>query len=193
MRCLVIRVGEEYFGIEIGRVVEILNPGQIHAIPDIPPFLRGVMNVRGDIVPVVSLADRFGIRSIPEKQRVVIMRFMGEKAGLLVDNVDGIIEVDEERLRRPSKLFRGFRAEFIDGVVELDAERVLIIMDLERVLTREDKVVIKKARDTFQEKGEKKAPIKDKTTGRKPKSSVKGGKKVLESAGIKVKKDGQTE
>lgn len=193
MRCLVVRVGNEHFGIEIGKIVEILNPGQIHAIPDIPPFLRGVMNVRGDIVPVVSLADRFGIGSMPEKQRVVIMRFMGEKAGLLVDNVDGIRDVDEERLRRPSKLFRGFRAEFIDGVIELDAERVLIIMDLERVLTREDKVFIKKARDTFQNKGEKKKAKKDKGTVKKKEASLKGGKKVLESAGIKVKKDGKTQ
>jgi purine-binding chemotaxis protein CheW len=193
MRCLVFRIGMEYFGMEIGMLVEILNPGTLHRVPELPDFIPGVMNVRGEVIPVVSMGKRFGLEAAEGRNRVMIIRMGDEKVGLMVDHVYGIESIDERKITRPSRLFRGFRAEFIEGIAEMDTERVLILMDMVKVLTREERVMIDKAREKMikSESGdEKPAGVKGEKEGKQGKAPSKkrsGRKKVMKSAGVKVK------
>ena len=70
----VFRVGEEEFGVDIYKVVEILNPARTYTIPDMPDFLSGVINLRGTVIPLLDLRKRIHMRSLPEREHIVIVR-----------------------------------------------------------------------------------------------------------------------
>ncbi|HHN65888.1 MAG TPA: purine-binding chemotaxis protein CheW [Nitrospirae bacterium] len=145
MKHLVFTVKDEKFAIDIMRIVEILNPVDVHTIPDLPPFIDGVINLRGNIIPIINLRKRFDIDEPSEKARIIIIRFDNESVGLLVDSVVEIKELETEQISRPSRLFRGFRAEFIKGIANPGKEDVIIIMDIDKVLTTEEIVKLKES------------------------------------------------
>ncbi len=143
MRFLVFQVKEEFFAVDVFRVVEIINPMKFHHVYDLPGFIEGLINLRGELIPVVSMRKRFGIEEQSESSRIIIVKVENEKIGLEVDEVLEIVTVDEDRLSKPSRLFRGFRAEFIESVAEIDTERVAIILNLDKVLSTEEKIMLK--------------------------------------------------
>ena len=145
MKHLVFTVKDEKFAIDIMRIVEILNPVDVHTIPDLPPFIDGVINLRGNIIPIINLRKRFDIDEPSEKARIIIIRFDNESVGLLVDSVVEIKELETEQISRPSRLFRGFRAEIIKGIANPGKEDVIIIMDIDKVLTTEEIVKLKES------------------------------------------------
>jgi purine-binding chemotaxis protein CheW len=146
MRYTLFTIGDESFGIEIQRVVEILNPLRLHKIPELPSFISGVINVRGDIIPVIDLRVRFGIEYPSGKYRVLIVRLENYKIGMYVDKVTEIIDIPDERISRPPKFFKGFREEFMKGIGHVRDERIIIILDVEKVLTTEEKIELNSSR-----------------------------------------------
>ncbi|RMG74854.1 MAG: purine-binding chemotaxis protein CheW [Nitrospirae bacterium] len=143
MRFLLFQIRDEYFALDVYKIVEIINPQRYHHVYDLPGFIEGLINLRGELIPVVSLRKRFDIKEKSAHSRIIIVRIEDEKVGLEVDEVLEIVNIEEDRLSKPSRLFRGFRAEFIDSVVELDRERVAIVLNLDRVLSTEEKVLLK--------------------------------------------------
>jgi len=137
-------VEDEYFGLEIHKVVEILNPVRLHKVPELPAFISGVIKVRGEITPVVDMRVRFGVKNLSGKYRVLIVRLGEDKIGLHVDTVTGIVEIPDDRISRPPGYFKGFREEFIRGVGHSD-DRIVIILDIEKVLTTEEKIELQSA------------------------------------------------
>ncbi len=152
MKYLIFRIKEELFGIDIMRIVEILNPLDVHKVPELPDFIVGVISLRGDVIPLINLRKRFGIEDRAEKERVVIIRLNGEKVGIIVDSVTEIRDIPDDRIQRPSKLFKGFKAEFLTGIVEIESGEVVIIMDIDKVLTSEERVKLEKSRKKFSDK-----------------------------------------
>jgi purine-binding chemotaxis protein CheW len=143
MKYTLFTVGEESFGVEIHRVAEILNPLRLHKIPELPAFVSGVVKIRGEIIPVIDMRDRFGVKNLSGKYRVMIVRLGDDKIGLHVDNVTGILEIPDERISRPPGFFKGFRAEFIKGIGHVKEDRIVIILDIEKVLTTEEKIELR--------------------------------------------------
>ncbi|VAX33446.1 hypothetical protein MNBD_NITROSPIRAE02-989 [hydrothermal vent metagenome] len=160
MRYTIFDIADENFGIDIQWVVEIRKSQKMHKIPEFPDFIAGVISVRGEIIPVVDMRIRFGISEKAGKQRIVLIRLEEDKVGLLVDNVTDIVEISEEKISKPPRLFKGFRAEFIKGLGQEDAyvgtktsrsNKVIIILDIERILTSEEKIRL----NSFKEKTKK--------------------------------------
>ncbi len=155
MKYTILDIADENFGIDIQGVVEILKPLKLCKIPELPDFVSGVITVRGEIIPVIDLRIRFGITEKSGKQRIVLIRLEEDKVGLLVDNVTDIVEISEEKISKPPKVFKGFRAEFIKGLGQKDAyvgtktsnsNKVIIILDIKRILTSEEKIRLKRSR-----------------------------------------------
>jgi purine-binding chemotaxis protein CheW len=128
--------------IPVEQVLQILRLEDLIEIPKPPPFIEGVINLRGDIIPVVSLRTRLevtggerGGRGIPEqrKRRVVIIRVDGKPYGLDVDEVREIVEIDEEGITTDATTMFGVRADFLLGIARRD-EGVYLVLDLPRVL-----------------------------------------------------------
>jgi purine-binding chemotaxis protein CheW len=133
-------LGGGRYGVPVDQVVQILRLEGLIEIPKPPPFVMGVLNMRGDIIPVVSLrarlelpADKAARPAVdPRKRRVVITRVGGRPYGLDVDEVREIVEFDDGAITEAASAFGG-RAEFLLGIARRE-EELYMILDLARVL-----------------------------------------------------------
>jgi len=128
--------------IPVDQVLQILRLEDLIAIPKPPPFVEGVINLRGDIIPVVSLRARLEIagdetagKDAPDqrKRRLVIARVGGKSYGLDVDEVREIVEIEESGISTDAATMFGVRADFLLGMARRE-EGVYMVLDLPRVL-----------------------------------------------------------
>jgi len=135
----VVFAGEEEFGIDIGKVVEILKEQRVYQLPQLPSFLCGVVNIRGEVIPLMDLRKRFGIDSTSAKGRVIVIRSDREKVGLLVDGVRDIITLQPEEVVNPPAMFKGLKTEYMTGIGR-SGDSIIILLNLDMLLTSEEKI-----------------------------------------------------
>jgi len=148
----IFKIGDEVFGIGIERVVEILKVQKIFTIPGLPEFLSGVMSVRGNIVPVIDLRRRFGIKPSGNKERIIIVRYGQEKISFLVDDIKEILSLAPEQIRTPPSIFKGFKTEYLTGLGK-HGERIIILLNIDSLLTSEEKIMLRESIGLLEEKG----------------------------------------
>ncbi len=148
----VFKISDENFGIVIERVVEILNVQKVFSLPGLPGFLSGVMSVRGAIIPLVDLRKRFGMKPAGKKERIIIVRFEQEKVGFLVDEVKEIISLSPKEITKRPSLFKGFKTEYLTGIGKKE-ENIIILLDIDNLLTSEEKIQLKESIEFLEEKG----------------------------------------
>jgi len=134
----VFEVGEILCGVEIRSVREInrkLDITRVHLAPD---AVRGVVNLRGQIVTVVDLRRKFHMpsRAFDSRMRIIVVRTDGEDIGLLVDSVSDIVPATTSRMERPPPHVKHAIGKYISGVYKMDADLVALL-DVERILERE--------------------------------------------------------
>ncbi len=145
----VFTVGEEEFGVDIFKVVEILNPVRIFSIPDMPGFLCGVINLRGLVIPVLDMRKRFGVESMPDIERIIIVRVSGHRVGLYVDSVKEILEFEIDEITKSPPIFKGFKPEFLVGLGR-KGERVVILLNTDSVLTSQEKIALDESKERME-------------------------------------------
>ncbi len=132
-------VGTETFALGILRIKEIIEYGQPTAVPMMPASVRGVINLRGAVVPVVDLSSRFFARrsEITRKSCIVILEVDGQHGtqviGLVVDAVNEVLEIPSTDIEPPPSFGARVRSEFIAGMARL-GQRFVIVLDPARVL-----------------------------------------------------------
>lgn len=133
-----ILAGEEY-GVDILRVQEIRGWSAVTRIPNTPEFIRGILNLRGAIVPVIDLRLRFGIEKIDYGPTTVIVVLkvthnnVQRIVGLVVDGVSDVYNVREQELKPPPDFGVTVHTEFIKGMAAI-AEKLVILLDIDRLL-----------------------------------------------------------
>ena len=137
--------GREY-GIQILQAREVVGMQNIDPVPRTPAFMKGVINLRGKIVPVIDLRLKFGIatREYDKDNCIVVVDLSGSLTGVIVDQLIGVITIDKEHYEPAPKLGNNINAEFVDGMVKLE-ERVIIVLEIEKVLDNEELKTIKEA------------------------------------------------
>jgi len=139
------------YGIEILSVHEILRIPAITRLPNTPHFIKGVLNLRGNVIPVVDVRERFGFPKavLTDQSRVIVIESEDKLIGLLVDNVSQVLRIRENNIDPPSVLIEGVSEEYIKGVGRLK-ERLIIILNMQNILfadaetkDRKDKAYIK--------------------------------------------------
>ncbi|MFA6055135.1 MAG: chemotaxis protein CheW [Thermodesulfovibrionales bacterium] len=146
----VFKIGEEDFGVEINRVVEILSTQKVHSIPDLPDFLSGVIAVRGQIIPLLDLRKRFGIIASSKKELIIVIKYDNEKIGVLVDHVKEIISLGKDEITSPPAIFKGLKRKYLAGIGKKD-DGVIIILNVDDLLTSEERIILKEAEDVLEE------------------------------------------
>ena len=137
---LTFRLGEEVFALDIAQVREVLDYTAITRVPRMPDFMRGVINLRGSVVPVVDLRLRFGMgateRTVNTCVIIAEVQVQGECTllGALADSVQEVIDLEPGQIDPPPRLGGSVRAEFIRGMGKRD-ERFVIILDVDRVFS----------------------------------------------------------
>lgn len=135
---IVFHVGDEEFGVPIGSVQEIVRTGPITPIPDSPEFVEGLVNVRGEIVATINMRARFFLPSEKvEAKHIVITKQQESLFGLLVDEVTEVLRIPETEVKPPHKLITTIHEEYVSGVITLE-NRLIIVLDLERVLSSDE-------------------------------------------------------
>ena len=138
-------VGGEEFGLEILRVQEIIRIQQLTRVPNSPTFVHGVINLRGKVIPVISLRKCLGLEDRPhDKQtRIVVVEVNGNVLGFIVDSVSEVLRIPAETIEPPPRLGKVER-EYVSGVGRLD-DRLLILLDLDRLMSDADQAVVQAA------------------------------------------------
>ncbi|OGW40032.1 MAG: hypothetical protein A2Y97_09815 [Nitrospirae bacterium RBG_13_39_12] len=153
----VFRIGEEVFGVEIKRVVEILKTQKTYSLPELPDFLSGVINVRGEIIPLLDLRKRFGFQSPSKNERIIIVKCDNEKIGLLVDGIKEIISFTSEEVISPPSIFKGLKRKYLSGLGKKD-DRIIILLNIDDLLTSEEKIILQESEGIYNEDAGSKKP-----------------------------------
>lgn len=143
---LTFRLGEEEYGIDILKVQEIRGYEQPTRIANAPPFIKGVVNLRGVIVPIVDLRLKFNLGSAEYNNfTVVIILNLGARVvGVVVDSVSDVMELSPEQIRAAPEVATVVDASFIMGLGTL-ADRMLILIEIERLMGAADMALIEQA------------------------------------------------
>ena len=130
----------EAYGVNIETVREIIRMQAVTYVPDTPDFVEGVINLRGNVNPVVDLRKRFGLNVGEETDdtRIVVVDIGGESIGVTVDAVTEVLRSTEDAVEPTSALITTEDSFYIEGIAKL-GDRLLILLDLERVLSTEER------------------------------------------------------
>lgn len=151
-RILTFRLEKQFYGVSITHVEQILSMQPLTAMPEFPPYAKGVINLRGNIVPVIDLRLRIGLAETPYTERtcIVIINFDSFKLGCIVDEVDAVVDVPEDRLApAPRMAGEDSNNRSMTGIAKLTAEdgreRAVICLDLSKLLRAEEISALQKA------------------------------------------------
>jgi purine-binding chemotaxis protein CheW len=135
-RFLTFLLAEREYGLELFRIQEICGYAPITPIPNLPPHVRGVMNLRGTVLPVIDLRMKFRLPAVEHSKFtvIVIARLQEKTVGLLVDAVSDVLQVKEEELRPAPDFGEAVDTEFIGGVFPTH-EHLAVALNLEKLLT----------------------------------------------------------
>jgi purine-binding chemotaxis protein CheW len=133
---VVFRLGNEAFSLRLHEVREIIMVGNITPIPRAPSFIEGVLNLRGEVMPVIDLRERFGLprQETTSISRIVITPIGGVPTGLIVDSVDEVKSVDQRRLEDPPKVTAVGANAFIEKVARTE-QGVVFLLNVQCLLT----------------------------------------------------------
>lgn len=128
-------LGSEEFGVNIMLVQEIIRIPPITRVPKAPSYVEGVINLRGNVIPVVSLRNRFGMDRVEETDlsRIIVLQVQAKVFGIRVDGVTEVLRLDSEAIEPPPPVALGMDSQFIRGVGKI-GERLLILLELEHIM-----------------------------------------------------------
>jgi purine-binding chemotaxis protein CheW len=134
-----LRIGTENFAISVFKVLEIIQVEQITHVPNSSDFVLGVLNFRGDIVPVIDMHKRFNVDNEEASEKMVVVVDVANKdksvlMGLLVDEVSDVIEFEYRNIKSVPDLGIKYNPEFIEGFVE-QQEKFIMVLNIDRVLS----------------------------------------------------------
>ena len=131
--------GDEEFGVDILRVQEIIRTMAITKVPKAPEFVEGVINLRGKVIPIIDLRRRFGLqpKTHDKHTRIIVIEINTMIVGFVVDSVSEVLRIPASTVEPPPPVVAGLESEYISGVGKLE-DRLLILLDLDRLLSRAD-------------------------------------------------------
>ena len=144
---LMFKLGSEEYGIDITRITAIEELPQITAIPDMPIFMKGVINLRGKVIPAVDLRLRFGIeeRAYDDRTCIIIVSLESNTVGLIVDIVSEVHEIEKADIGPPPAFKnKSGKEQYIAGLAK-NGEEVKIILNVHRIIGNEEDNKIKQA------------------------------------------------
>jgi purine-binding chemotaxis protein CheW len=129
-------VGREEYGVDILKVQEIKAFSTVTAVPNTPAYIRGVMNLRGTVIPVLDLRVKFGMaESACDKFTVIVVVNLRTKVvGLVVDAVSDVLDIAASSVERPPELVSDAETAFIRGMATL-ADRLIMLVDVDQIIT----------------------------------------------------------
>lgn len=135
VQLIVFSVGEEEYGLEIDKVQEVIRMKSIKKLPRSPKFIIGVMNLRGNIIPIVGLREKFNLDSLEynEFTRIIVVNHNDKFIGMVVDEVNRVVNVPADSIEGNPDMVNDKTKALVRGVAKLD-DQVIILVELDYLL-----------------------------------------------------------
>jgi purine-binding chemotaxis protein CheW len=135
MQLVSFRLAQEEYGIEITKVQEIILMGEITRVPQTPDYIKGLINLRNTVIPIVDLRLRFGLvqENVTDETRIMVVNVCGKTLGIIVDAVSEVLRISHEQIAPPPPTVAGLGHEYLTGLVKLP-NRLLILLDIDKIL-----------------------------------------------------------
>jgi purine-binding chemotaxis protein CheW len=133
-------LGSEEYGVDISQVQEINRMVAITHVPRAPKFMEGVINLRGQLIPIIDLRTRFTMPRVEHTKntRIVVTEIGAKRVGMVVDSVSEVLRIPVEQIEDAPEMITGVDTEYIRGVGKMN-ERLIILLDLGRIITSNER------------------------------------------------------
>ncbi|AZS16094.1 chemotaxis protein CheW [Paenibacillus lutimineralis] len=140
LKVIVFKLGEEEYGIEVNKVQTIERMMPITRVPKTFSFVKGVINLRGVVIPVIDLRGRFGLpeSEFSDQTRIIIVTANELEVGFIVDSANDVIDINSDVIDSPPDVVGGVKAKYLRGVARISEERLLVMLNLSEVLNRSE-------------------------------------------------------
>ena len=140
------RLGDDQFAADIHAVERVLRYAAPTPLPDVPPYIEGVMDYQGQVVPIVNLRRRFELPAaeVRTETRILVLNVSGEWIGVVVDAVSEVASFDRGAVSAPPKLFRGLAGEYLKGIIRR-GDKLVIFLDVEKLLSSTERIALQAA------------------------------------------------
>ncbi|QTH45885.1 chemotaxis protein CheW [Cohnella sp. LGH] len=140
LKVIVFTLAQEEYGIEVDKVRTIERMMPITRVPKTPAFVKGVVNLRGVVIPVIDLRGRFGLNEsdYTENSRIIIVAASELEVGFIVDSANDVLDVMSDAIENPPEVVGGVKAKYLSGVAKIGENRLLILLNLPEVLNRNE-------------------------------------------------------
>ncbi|SFI52859.1 purine-binding chemotaxis protein CheW [Paenibacillus sp. UNC496MF] len=140
VKVIVFGLANEEYGIEVDKVRTIERMMPIARVPKTFAFVKGVINLRGVVIPVIDLRGRFGLEETEptESSRIIIVAVNELEVGFIVDAANDVIDIDADTIDTPPEVVGGVKAKYLRGVAKVGDDRLLIMLNLAEVLNKSE-------------------------------------------------------
>jgi len=135
------RVGEDIYGVPIEKVREIINFSRVTAVPRAPGFIEGIINLRGQIIPVIDINKRFGLEATQKTpvSRIIVTQIGNNITGIIVDEVKEVRAYAEDLFSEPPAAIRGKKNTYIESVIRQSDGSMILILNINDILSKLEK------------------------------------------------------
>ncbi|OGX68575.1 MAG: chemotaxis protein CheW [Paenibacillus sp. RIFOXYA1_FULL_44_5] len=142
IKVIVFALGNEEYGVNVDHVRSIERMQPLTRVPKTPLFVKGVINLRGVVIPVIDLRGRFGLeeKDYSDNSRIIIVAMNEMEVGLIVDSANDVIDIDLDGIVDPPEVVGGIKSKYLQGVAKINDNRLLILLNLQQVL-RKDEII----------------------------------------------------
>lgn len=143
LQLVTFQISEELYGVDIMDVKEIVRVQDIRSIPNAPVYVEGLFNLRGEIIPIISLHKRFHLRraQLGEDEELlsgfIIIDIDGMKLGVIIDKVERVVSIEAQEIQPPPQMLTGIGAEYIQGVINRETG-YLILLDIRKLFSAKE-------------------------------------------------------
>ncbi len=139
MQIINFTVGGDEYAMDIRAVREVINFHEITLVPKAPRFIKGIINLRGEVIPVIDLRERFGLEqtAYTAVTNIVIVELAKKPLGVVVDSVSHVLRLAQSEIASPPPLIGGLSGKYVTGVAKL-RDRLIAILNMDRILSAEE-------------------------------------------------------
>jgi len=131
------QLGDELYGVDIMDVKEIVKVQSVRPIPNAPYYVEGIINLRGEIIPIINLHKRFHLQKLvvedsddlyeDDEGGFIILDIEGNKIGIIIDRINRVVPVERSEIKPPPQMLSGIGTEYIDGVIQQEVSYLIIL------------------------------------------------------------------
>jgi purine-binding chemotaxis protein CheW len=137
---VVFSIDQQVYGIEILKIREVVSYRKITPLPNVVGFVKGIINLRGVILPVFDLRDKFNLpkTAYTHYHTIIVMEISGRVVGIIVDEISDVVELLPDEVQAATNLPPGIKAEYIQGIGKKESDELIILLDVDRLLSAKE-------------------------------------------------------